>query len=81
MECGGVWIDEGFTPKTEAVTIKAQSNAYFKLLQQKPELKDVFRLGNHLVWVAPSGTALVVDMSDGKTEIDDKEIDKLFAAK
>src|ERR1700722_4478544 len=33
MELGGVWIDEGFNSKMEAVTVKAQSNAYFKLLE------------------------------------------------
>jgi len=44
-------------------------------------LKDVFRLGNHLVWVAPSGTALVIDTNDGKSELTDKEIDALFTAK
>src|SRR5262249_38919147 len=80
-EVGGVWIDDGFTPKTKAVVIKAQSNAYFRILQKRPEVKDVFRLGNHLVWVTPSGTALVVDTSDGKDELADKEIDKLFTAK
>ena len=41
----------------------------------------MFRLGNHLVWVTPSGTALVVDSADGKDELSDKEIDKLFAAR
>jgi Ca-activated chloride channel family protein len=78
MEVGGVWIDEGFCAKTTALVIKAQSNAYFKLLEKRPELKDVLRLGNHLVWVAPSGTALVIDMNDGKTEVEDKDIDALF---
>jgi len=81
MEVGGVWIDEGFNAKTKALVIKAQSNAYFKLLEKKPALKDVLRLGNHLVWVAPNGTALVIDTSDGKSEIDDKEIAALFLRK
>jgi Ca-activated chloride channel family protein len=81
MEVGGVWIDEGFNAKTKALVVKAQSNAYFKLLEKKPDLKDVLRLGNHLVWVAPSGTALVIDSNDGQTEIGEKEIETLFAAK
>src|SRR5262245_797927 len=81
MEVGGIWVDEGFTPKTKAVVVKAQSNAYFRILQKRPEVKDVFRLGNHLVWVTPSGTALVVDASEGKDELSDKDIDKLFVAK
>jgi len=81
LEIGGVWIDDGFKAKTPTLVIKAQSNAYFKLLASKPELKDVFRLGNHLVWVAPSGTALVIDTNDGKEELSEKEIETLFTAK
>ena len=81
MEIGGVWIDEGFTPKTKALVVKAQSDAYFKLLERKPDLKDVFRLGNYVVWVTPSGTALVVDLAGGKEKLSDKEIDTLFVKK
>ena len=81
LEVGGVWIDEGFNTRTPTVVVKAQSNAYFRILEKKPSVKDLFRLGNHLVWLTPSGTALVVDTSEGKAELSDKEIDKLFAAK
>jgi Ca-activated chloride channel homolog len=81
LEVGGVWIDEGFGEKTATCNVKAQSDAYFRLLEKHPELKDVFRLGNHLVWVTPSGTALVIDARNGKDKLSDAEIDKLFAAK
>jgi Ca-activated chloride channel family protein len=81
LEIGGVWIDEGYNAKMKTVVVKAQSNAYFKLLEKHPELKEVYKLGNHLVWVAPSGTALVVDTDDGVSEIENKEIDALFASK
>jgi Ca-activated chloride channel family protein len=80
MEVGGVWIDDAFTAKTNAVVVKAQSEAYFKLLAKQPELKKVFALGNHLVWITPSGTALVIDASNGKEKLSDEEIAKLFAA-
>jgi Ca-activated chloride channel family protein len=78
VELGGVWIDEKFGKDTKAVTVKAQSDAYFRILEKHPKMKDVFRLGNHLVWIAPSGTALVIDANDGKDKLDDKEIDDLF---
>ena len=81
LEIGGVWIDEGFTAKTPTLVVKAQSDGYFKLLEQQPKLKEVFKLGNYLVWVAPSGTALVIDVNKGKDKLSDAEIDKLFAAK
>jgi Ca-activated chloride channel family protein len=79
MELGGVWIDEGFNAKLSNVTVKAQSNAYFKLLEKQPNMKEVFKLGNHLVWVTPNGTALIIDTTEGKDELSDEEIDKLFA--
>ncbi len=81
MEIGGVWIDEGFTAKTPTLIVKAQSDAYFKLLERQPKLKEVFKLGNYLVWVAPNGTALVIDMGKGKDKLSDAEIDTLFVTK
>ena len=81
MEIGGVWLDEGFTAKTASVVVKANSDAYFALLAKQPQLKKVFSLGNHLVWVTPSGTALVIDTTDGKEKMTDAEIVKLFEAK
>jgi Ca-activated chloride channel family protein len=81
MEIGGVWIDEGFGAKTPTVTVKAQSDAYFKLLEKQPDLKKVLRLGNYLVFITPSGTALIIDLKHGKEQLSAQEIDKLFTAK
>ncbi len=81
LEIGGVWIDEGYNAQMKTVAVKAQSAAYFRILQRQPKLKDVFKLGNHLVWVTPSGVALVIDTDDGKDTLTDKEIDGLFVAK
>jgi Ca-activated chloride channel family protein len=81
LEVGGVWIDEGFTPKTDYVTVKAQSDAYFRILELQPKLKEVFRLGNYLVWLTPSGKALIVDAGEGKEKLSDDEIKTLFVAK
>lgn len=81
LEVGGVWIDEDFTPKTQAIVVKALSEAYFKLLEKHPELKKVYALGNYLVWIAPSGYALVIDAGHGKETLSDEEINKLFPVK
>lgn len=81
IEIGGVWIDDGFDNKMRIVAVKAMSDAYFRILERHPEVKDVFRLGNHLVWVAPNGAALVIDANDGKDKLTDAEIDKLFVVK
>jgi Ca-activated chloride channel family protein len=79
MEIGGVWIDESFTAKTPVVSVKAQSDAYFRILERQPQMKDVFQLGNHVVWMTPNGTGLVIDTTDGKDQMSDHEIDQLFA--
>lgn len=81
VEIGGVWIDDQYDGKTKTLTVKAQSDAYFALLAKHPEMKEVFLLGNHTVWIAPSGTALIIDANNGQEKLDDKEIEALFAKK
>ncbi|HMF18678.1 MAG TPA: hypothetical protein VKE98_15835, partial [Gemmataceae bacterium] len=74
----GAWIDEQFTAKMTMVKIKAQSDAYFRLLERHPELREVFRLGNRVVWITPSRTALVIDVNSGEEKLSDEAIDRLF---
>jgi Ca-activated chloride channel family protein len=81
MELGGVWIDEGFDPKMPTVTVKAMSDAYFRILDRHAPAKEVFQLGTHLLWVTPNNTALVIDTNDGVEQLTDAEIDKLFVMK
>jgi Ca-activated chloride channel family protein len=81
LEIGGLWVDEGFDPKQPMVVIQAMSEAYFRLLERQPQVQEVLQLGNHLIWVTPNGTALVIDTNDGQTQMTDAEIDRLFAAK
>lgn len=81
IEIGGIWVDMGYdVKKTKTVEVKAMSDAYFSLLEKQPQLKEVFRMGNHLVWVAPSGTALVLDTCVGRETMTDQEIASLFRA-
>jgi len=78
LEVGGVWIDEGFNAKMKTVTVRAQSNAYFRILERQPKMREVLQLGNFIVWVTPSGDALVIDVNDGVQELPDADIDRLF---
>ena len=80
LEVGGIWIDEAYRADMKSVTVKAQSAAYFRLLERRPELQKVFAIGNHLVWVSPSRTALIVDCENGSEELTDAAIDALFVA-
>jgi Ca-activated chloride channel family protein len=80
VDIGGVWVDDSFSAKTPTVAVKAMSNAYFRILEKQPEVREVFQLGNHLVWVTPSGTALIIDQNDGLSDMPDADITRLFTA-
>jgi Ca-activated chloride channel family protein len=62
------------------VVVKAQSAAYFRILERQPKMREVLALGNFIVWVSPSGTALIVDRNDGQETMTDEAIDRLFVA-
>jgi Ca-activated chloride channel family protein len=79
-DVGGVWLDDTFDAKMTLVEVKALSAAYFRILERHPEMAQVFQLGKRVVWVTPSGAALVV-AENGKDKLDDAEIDRLFVAK
>ena len=81
LNVNGVWIDEGANDKLPVVKIKAQSEAYFRMLQRHPEMKEVFQLGNRVVWVTPSQTVLVIDATAGEERLSDADIDRLFVKK
>jgi Ca-activated chloride channel family protein len=80
VEIGGVWADQGFDAAMKQVPVKAMSPAYFRLLERHPEMKEVFQLGKQVVWVTPSGSALVIT-DNGAETMTDAEIDALFTAK
>jgi Ca-activated chloride channel family protein len=80
-EVSGVWVDDGYDAKMATVRVKALSAAYFKLLQKQASLGEVFKLGTRVIWVTPSGTALVIDPTAGEESISDEQIEQLFRAK
>jgi Ca-activated chloride channel family protein len=81
LEIDGAWIDEGFKTATPILAVKAMSDAYFRLLERHPEIKAVLQLGNRLLWIAPSGRALVIDPNEGCDQLPDDEITALFTPK
>lgn len=78
IELNGVWIDDQYKKDTPTLKIKTMSNAYFKILEKQPKMKEVFALSQNVVWITPNGTALVIDPNDGKEELTDEEIAKLY---
>jgi hypothetical protein len=81
LEFGGAWIDEGYEANMPTFTIRALSPAYFRLLERQPHLRELYQLGNNLVWVTPNGRALVIDLEDGHEVLGDRAIDWLFERK
>jgi Ca-activated chloride channel family protein len=81
LELNGVWTDQAFDAKLPVVKIKAQDDAYFRMLERHQEMAEVFQLGNRVVWVTPSQTVLVIDPTEGQVQMSDEEIDRLFVAK
>lgn len=78
IELNGVWIDDQYKKETPTLKIKTMSNAYFKILEKQPKMKEVFALSQNVVWITPNGTALVIDPNEGKDELTDEEIAKLY---
>ncbi len=76
----GVWVDEAFEGTEELLKVKWGSDAYFKLVRERPELTDVLALGERVVVVTARGKALVVDAEEGAEALSDKALADLFQA-
>ena len=81
LDLGGVWTDDSVDAKMPLVKLKAQSDAYFRMLERHPEMREVFQLGNRVVWVTPSRSVLVIEPTSGEERMSDADIDRLFVAK
>jgi Ca-activated chloride channel family protein len=55
----GVWVDSEFTETMQTVNVQFGSEAYFKLFELKPDLKDILTLGDRLI-VTVDGKALFI---------------------
>jgi Ca-activated chloride channel family protein len=81
LDINGVWTDDGVDAKMPLVKLKAQSDAYFRMLERHPHMREVFQLGNRVVWVTPSRSVLVIEPAAGEERMSDADIDRLFVAK
>jgi Ca-activated chloride channel family protein len=68
----GFYVDGNYTDKLPTIRVKYLSDAYFKLLEKHPSLKDVYALGDRLI-VVLNGTSLVVD-DGGKEQLAEEEM-------
>jgi Ca-activated chloride channel family protein len=59
------WTDTRASGKANRIRIKPFSSAYFKLMEQIPELREIFALGDQIV---VAGQAIVIEISPGGVE-------------
>ncbi len=74
----GVWVDERFQGTEKLTKIKWGSEAYFRLVREKAEWRDIFTLGQRLVIVTVRGQAVAVDADEGEEKLTDDAFKALF---
>jgi Ca-activated chloride channel family protein len=72
----GVWVDSEFTEKMETINVQFGSDAYFKLFELKPELKDILTLGDRLI-LTVNGKAIFIS-EDVKDPVTMEELEKVL---
>jgi len=75
----GLWVDERFEAVFAVTQVKFGSDAYFAIIDKKPELTEVFKIGASLVYVTATGKALVI-ASTGLETLGEPQIAELFVA-
>jgi Ca-activated chloride channel homolog len=75
MMRGATWVDSRRTDSTKVVKVKAFSDAYFKIMDAIPELREVFALGDKVI---VSGREIAFEIGANGTEsMSDAELKKL----
>jgi Ca-activated chloride channel family protein len=74
---GGRWIDQTFKKDMDILKIRFGSDAYFKLLELKPDLKKFLAIGTDVIIVVGDGKAISIESScEGSP--DEKKIKKFL---
>ncbi len=72
---GETWVDTRVTDSLRVTKVRAFSDAYFKLMDAIPELREAFAMGNR---VRIAGKSIVIETGDdGITTIDDSALDQM----
>lgn len=73
----GLWVDERFDADAAITAVKFGSEAYFRILEKRPELLAAFKLGSAIVIMTARGKALVIT-EKGEDKLGDERIEALF---
>jgi hypothetical protein len=75
---GGKWTDTRRAETLRLVKIKSFSEAYFKLMELIPDLKEVFALGDKVI---VSGRDVRIEIGESGTEtLNDAELKRIQSA-
>jgi hypothetical protein len=74
----GVWVDDAFQGTEKVTKVRWGSAAYFRLAREKPDLREIFSLGQRAVIVTARNQAVLVDADEGIEELDDAQMKALF---
>src|SRR5918992_595637 len=72
----GRWTDTRYSSATRVTRVKAYSKAYFALLDEAPELREMFALGERVL-VAGKSAAIEV-AAEGREELSGPELQQLL---
>jgi len=68
---GDRWVDSRMKPELRVYKVKAYSRSYFALLEQIPELREAFTVGDHML---VAGKSVAVEVVDDAPELGESEI-------
>ncbi len=74
----GVWVDDAFQGTEKVTKVRWGSSAYFRLARERPDLREIFSLGQRAVIVTARNQAVLVDTDEGVEELDDAQMKALF---
>jgi len=74
----GVWVDQKFEGGERLTKVKWGSEAFFRLVREKPPLREILSLGQRVVVVTARGQAVAVDADEGAEQLTDAQMKELF---
>jgi len=70
-----VWTDASFRKDAPVLRVKAFSDAYFRLIDAMPELREAFAFSERLII---AGRSMAIELTpDGKEQLSDRDLSLL----
>jgi Ca-activated chloride channel family protein len=76
----GMWVDERFEAADATTVVKFGSEAYFRLIEARPEIVEALKIADEILFVTAKGKALVVT-AEGAERLTDAQVEEFFRSK